>query len=235
MRAERVIVFTKAPVAGRVKTRLARAIRAERAAELYGALLADTLRAVFTPAGLAGTLACDPGPDDFLRGLARARGLSLDVQRGADLTERLVDATLRARRGGAERVLFTGADSPTLPRAFVDLALGRLRAGRDVVLGPSFDGGYTIAALGPRADPAAVFAAIPWDTDEALARTRANVERAGLRLGYVPTWYDVDVMEDLRMLRAHLETIAPDDACGAPETRRLLDVLFRREAPPRGN
>jgi len=232
---ERVIVFTKSPVPGRVKTRLARVVGSEAAARLCRALLADTLRSVFTPPGLAGTLACDPAPDDFLGGLAEDWGLALDVQRGEGLTERLVDATARAREGGAARVLFTGGDSPTLPRAFVDLALARLRAGRDVLFCPSFDGGYAIAALGPRADPAVVFEGIPWDTADALAVTRANVERAGLRTGYVPTWYDVDVMDDLRYLQGHLATIPAEAAGGAPETRRLLEEILPPERAARAN
>ena len=231
--AERVVVFTKTPEPGRVKTRLGRVLGTETATRLYRALVADTLRALFTSPGLAGTLACDPAPDGFLRGLAETWGLALDLQRGADLAERLADATLRAREGGAERVLFTGADSPTLPRALVDLALARLRGGRDVVFGPSFDGGYVLVGVGPRAAPEALFAAVPYDTDGALAATRANAERAGLRVSYVPTWYDVDVMEDLRMLRGHLATLPPEAAGGAPETRRLLGEIFgAKEAGP---
>jgi len=223
---ERVIVFTKAPVVGRVKTRLARALGPEEATRVYCALLSDTLRAIFTAPGLAGTITCDPGPDVFLEKLAAIWRLDLDVQRGEGLTARLEDATRRAREAGAARVIFTGADSPTLPRAYVDLALARLRDGRDVVLGPSFDGGYTLVALGPGADPAALFADVPWDTDRALAITRANVERAGLSLGFVPTWYDVDVIEDLAYLRDHLAHLAPDDPSGAPETRALIPAIF---------
>ncbi len=225
---ERVIVFTKVPVVGRVKTRLARALGPEEAARVYCALLSDTLRAIFTAPGLAGTITCDPAPDPFLQKLAATWSLDLDTQRGDDLTARLEDATLRAREAGAARLVFTGADSPTLPRAYVDLALARLRAGRDVALGPSFDGGYTIAALGPRADPAAVFADVPWDTDFVLAATRANVERAGLSLGFVPTWYDVDVIEDLAYLRDHLAHLEPGDPSGAPETRALIPEIFAR-------
>ncbi len=225
---ERVIVFTKAPVVGRVKTRLARTLGPEEAARVYCALLSDTLRAIFATPGLVGTITCDPGPDAFLQKLAATWSLDLDVQRGEDLTARLEDATLRAREAGAARVIFTGADSPTLPRAYVDLALARLRDGRDVALGPSFDGGYTIAALGPRADPAVVFADVPWDTDCVLAVTRANVEGAGLSLGFVPTWYDVDVIEDLAYLRDHLAHLAPDDPSGAPETRTLIREIFSR-------
>lgn len=230
--AERVIVFTKTPEAGRVKTRLAREVGAETAARLYRALVADTLRALFMRPGLAGTLACDPAPDGFLGALSERWNLDLDVQRGRDLGERLARATLRAREGGAERVLFTGADSPTLPRALVDHAFARLRAGRDVVFGPSFDGGYVIVALGPRADPAGLFAAVPYDTDGALAATRANAERAGLRVSYLPTWYDIDVMEDVDMLRGHLATLSPEEAGGAPECRRLIEEIMTRADSP---
>ena len=104
-----------------------------------------------------------------------------------------------------------------------------LRTGRDVVLGPSFDGGYTLVALGPAAEPGAIFTGVPWDTEGALLATRANVERAGLRLSYTPTWYDVDVIEDLRLLIGHLATLGREAACGAPETRRLLEAILPLE------
>jgi glycosyltransferase A (GT-A) superfamily protein (DUF2064 family) len=129
-------------------------------------------------------------------------------------------------------VLFAGADCPTLPRQFVDLALARLEGGADVVLGPSFDGGYTLVGLGPRAEAGAVFADVPWDSERALAATRANIERCGLRIAFVPTWYDVDDAADLAYLEGHLALLDPGAASGAPETRRALREI--RKAPPAG-
>ncbi len=219
---ERVVVFSKTPVPGRVKTRLAADLGAEGAARLYRAFLGDTLRALFTAPGRCGTLACDPAPDDFMRRLAASWRLDVETQEGANLTERCVNAARVARAGGAERVLFVGADCPTLPRQFIDLAFARLEGGADVVLGPSFDGGYTLAGLGPRADAGAVFADIPWDTERALAATRANIEQCGLRIAFVPTWYDVDDPADLAYLEGHLALLDPAAASGAPETRRAL-------------
>ncbi len=224
----RVVVFAKAPVPGQVKTRLAAKLGTDAATRIYRALVADTLRSVFTAPGLAGTLACAPGPDGFLSDLAARRGLDLDSQRGPGLFERLCDATHAARAKGAGRVLFIGSDTPTLPRAFIDHALERAAAGVDVVFGPSDDGGYTLVALGPRVEPEVLFRDVPWDNDRALAVTRANAERAGWRVAYVPTWYDVDDSADLEYLRGHLAFLDPVDPGGAPETRQVLAGLPRR-------
>jgi rSAM/selenodomain-associated transferase 1 len=232
---ERIVVFSKTPVPGRVKTRLAGDLGTEGAARIYRAFLADTLRALFTDPGRCGTLACDPAPDDFMRRLAASWRLDLERQEGADLTERCVNALLAARARGAERVLFAGADCPTLPRRFIDLAFTRLEGGADVVLGPSFDGGYTLSGLGPRAEAGVVFADVPWDTERALAATRANIERSGLRIAFVPTWYDVDDPAGLAYLEGHLALLDPSSASGAPETRRALrEIRGGGSAPPGG-
>jgi rSAM/selenodomain-associated transferase 1 len=220
----RVIVFAKAAVPGEVKTRLARTLGDDAAARLYRAFLSDTLRSIFTAPGLAGTLACAPAPDAHLASLAGRWNLALDAQRGEGLHARLCDATRAARAKGARDVLFIGSDTPTLPRAFVDSALARL--GRaDVVFGPSFDGGYTLVALGPAAEPEALFRDVPWDSDRALAATRANAERAGRRVAFVPAWYDIDEPADLAYLRGHLTHLDPAGPGGAPETRGVLRDL----------
>jgi glycosyltransferase A (GT-A) superfamily protein (DUF2064 family) len=243
---ERVVVFAKAPIPGEVKTRLARTLGDAAAVRLYRAFLSDTLRSIFTAPGLSGTLACAPAPDAFLTALARRWSLDLDAQRGEGLYARLCDATRAARTKGARDVLFIGSDTPTLPRAFVDSALARLgrppevsramgaradfndRSGTkpaDVVFGPSFDGGYALVALGPRADPAALFRDVPWDSDRALAATRANAERAGLSVAFVPAWYDIDEPGDVAYLRGHLTRLDPALPGGAPETRAVLRDL----------
>ncbi len=222
---DRVVVFARAPVAGRVKTRLARRFGPEGAALLYRAFVHDTLRALFTTPGIPGTLACDPEPDEFLRAAAAAWRLDLESQQGADIGERMCHAAAFARLRGAARVLFTGTDVPTIPRALVDLALGRLGGRRSIVFGPSFDGGYVLVALGPDADPAAIFAGVPWDSPEALAVTRANAARSGHRVAFVPTWYDIDEPADLDFLREHLAFLDPAGPSGAPETRKVLASL----------
>jgi rSAM/selenodomain-associated transferase 1 len=222
---DHIVVFARAPVVGRVKTRLARRIGPERAALLYRAFVLDTLRALFAASAIPGTLACDPEPDEFLREAAAAWRLDVEPQRGTDIGERMCHAAALARSRGAARVLLIGTDIPTIPRALVHRALERLEEGRSVVLGPSFDGGYVLAALGPQADAAAVFAGVPWDGPEALAVTRENAARSGHRVAFVPTWYDIDEPADLDYLREHLAFLDPDDPSGAPQTRRLLASL----------
>ena len=224
----RVVAIAKAAIPGRVKTRLATRLGVDAATRIYRALVSDTLRSIFSAPGLAGTLTCAPAPDVFLSDLAAAWRLDLDSQRGPGLFERLCDATRAARSRGAARVLFIGGDTPTLPRAFVDRALARVATSADVAFGPSDDGGCALVALGPRVDPDVLFREVPWDGDRALAAMRGNAERAGWRVAFVPTWYDIDEPEDLDYLRGHLAHLDPADPGGAPETRRVLAALPRR-------
>ena len=92
-----LLVFAKAPVPGAVKTRLAAAIGAERAARVYSDLLATTLpmrtrrgaRVSSSRIELWATPDCDA---PFLRGIASAFGASRHRQGEGDLGARMAHA-----------------------------------------------------------------------------------------------------------------------------------------------
>ncbi len=204
-----VALFAKAPVAGRVKTRLIPALGAEGACALYRAMVDDTLDS------LAGT-SC--AVEIWFAGERWSRrGLPAFAQRGGDLGQRMRGAFAAMLRR-SDAALIVGADVPTLPRRCLRAALAHLERG-DAVLGPAADGGYYL--IGSREVPR--FEAVRWSTSHALADTRRTVNARLLE-----PWYDVDRPEDLRLLRAHLE-LWPR---AAPHTARALG-LWREAAPNR--
>jgi len=229
MSSPAVIVMCKAPREGEAKTRLAPEISAGGAAALAGCFFGDACAAAagvarelfvaYAPADGRATLEELLRDDDFA---ARVRWLE---QRGHDLGERLTAAVARAFGAGCGPVVVIGADSPTLPPAYVARALAGLRSDEaDAALGPAEDGGYYLVGL---ARPSAeLFRGIPWSTPRAYAETAANAARLGLRLLELPPWYDVDTPADLRRLRAELSA---DDGARrlAPRTYAWLT---RRES-----
>lgn len=231
MSSPAVIVMCKAPRAGESKTRLAPVLTAEGAAALAACFFVDVcagaaaegreLLVAYAPADGRAPLEELLRVDDFA---GRVRWLE---QRGRDLGERLTDAAARAFAAGCGPVVVLGADSPTLPAAYVARALEGLGAGgADAALGPAVDGGYYLVGL---ARPApALFRAVSWSTPRAYAETAANAARLGLRLLELPPWYDVDTPADLRRLRAELSTDARARR-RAPRTHAWLESVNGEE------
>ena len=79
-----VLVVAKAPVPGRVKTRLTPALTPLQAAQVAAASLADTLASVAGCGATRRTLALDGPPGDWI-----PPGFTVIPQRGESLNERL--------------------------------------------------------------------------------------------------------------------------------------------------
>ena len=186
-----MILFAKAPVPGRVKTRLAAAIGAEPAAELYGAFVADTL------AKLAGfkDLADNELHTDIPTDAWIDSGVTRDLQGAGGLELKLLHALARAIGAGRPQAMVLGSDSPTLPPGHIQRLLD---SAADVALGPSDDGGYY--AIACRRVHSAMFAGVEWSTPHVLEQTERAARAAGLSVDRGDLWYDVDGPEDLARL-----------------------------------
>ncbi len=181
-----LVVLAKAPVPGRVKTRLCPPCTPRDAARIAAAALADTVDTVgATPAArrslvLDGRYAVPPG----------WRRLP---QRGGDLAERLCHAFYDTALPGVPTVL-VGMDTPQLTADGLTAAV-RLLDTVDAVLGPAADGGWW--GLGLR-EPrhAEVLRDVPTSTGRTGARTLAALRGRGLRVGLLPVLRDVDTAAD---------------------------------------
>jgi rSAM/selenodomain-associated transferase 1 len=194
-----IVVFARAPIPGRTKTRLAASIGADAAAGLAAAFLADTWRMVGEVGGARRVLAAA----GERAALTRIVGQDAEVwpQGTGDLGARLGRIL---RRALAERppVIALGADSPGLP---VDRLHAAVRAlARDpAVIGPADDGGFYL--LGLRRCARDLFDGVPWGTDRAGAAMVERLVARGCRPAQLPGWFDVDRPDDLVRLRRGLE------------------------------
>lgn len=189
-----MIVFSRAPVAGRVKTRLAAALGAARAARLHERL---TLASVHTAlAARCGPveLHATPGHTWF-----KQIGVPVKLQKGRDLGERMAHATRAALRR-APFVLLIGSDCPELAPRELRRAARWLAGGTPVVLAPAHDGGYALVGLARPAD--FLFRHMPWGSERVYAETAARLESRGWRLRALAPVGDIDRPEDLARLRA---------------------------------
>lgn len=190
-----IALFAKAPRAGRVKTRLYGVLTPEDAAALQQAFVLDVwnrLRELAAAVYLYSDIAWKPYQE--LAGPESAR-----LQRGDDLGDKMFHCFQELARRGHERVLIVGSDSPTLPGGYLRNGLEMLETA-DAILGPAEDGGYY--AVGCRRGHPDMFQGVTWSSAETRQRTEAAFRRAGLSVRFLPNWYDVDTVEDLRRLAA---------------------------------
>jgi hypothetical protein len=218
--------MTKAPQAGRVKTRLVPPLTPDDAAELNKCFLRDTAGgissvttdndasgiAVYTPIGTESTYG-DILPDDF----------TLLLQRGVGFGERLYFAAEDLFKCGFESVCLIDSDSPTVPAKNFSKAVAALRTHGDrIVLGPCDDGGYYLIGLKNRHRE--LFEQIDWSTERVLEQTRRCAGEIDLEVELLPSGYDVDDAESLRRLCSELlRDDSPTDL--APHTRRFVREL----------
>ena len=151
-------------------------------------------------------------------------------QRGADFGTRLASAAAHAAAQNFSPLVIIGTDSPTLPPAFIEMAISALtQRAADITLGPTEDGGYYLIGLREEA-PRELFRGVSWSTPLVYRQTAANAARLRLRLLPLPPWYDVDTPADLRRLRHELATDEEAPA-RAPATHRWL-LTHGPTAPP---
>lgn len=187
-----LLIFTKNPVLGKVKTRLAATVGDAEALRIYQLLLEKTRRAALdVEAGRWLFYSDFLEPDDDWPETYFQKKL----QTGHDLGERMENAFRQAFASGAGKVVIIGCDCPDLNGVLLQEAFQRLNEA-DFVLGPATDGGYYL--LGMRQLEPALFRGIAWSTDAVRAETLKKMQAAGKTCFLLPELTDVDTEEDWR-------------------------------------
>ena len=237
-----VVLMAKAPVAGRVKTRLCPPLDPRESAALYACMLGDTADEVSTLSRVRRYLFLGPpGSTVFPRGKPFS-AYERFPQRGRDLGDRMRDAAATAFRRGARRVVIVGADCPSLSAGTVRRAFRELSTGASVVFGPSADGGYYLVGLSSPDER--LFQGFRWSTAEVLRNAAARCRILSAPFSFLSPGRDVDTGEDLLALRVWARTHSRP-AC--PRTRGWITGFFgpggggfpgsraRTPGPPRGS
>ncbi len=219
-------VMAKAPVPGRVKTRLSPPLTPEQAAGLNAAFLRDTLENLHAAAeecGAACVVSYTPvGEEQRFVGLLPESTL-LVAQRGESFGERLLFTIQDQLACGFGAVCVIDSDSPTVPTDEFTRAARALAPNEPecAVLGRSDDGGYYL--LGVRAAHARLFEEITWSTEVVGEQTAERARELDLPLIELARWYDVDDAATLARLRTELRAGGP--GYPAPHTRAFVREL----------
>ncbi|WP_046508611.1 TIGR04282 family arsenosugar biosynthesis glycosyltransferase [Streptomyces odonnellii] len=196
-----MLVVAKAPVAGRVKTRLTPPFSAEEAARLAEASLVDTLYAVLAAPVRRRVLVLEGAPGAWL-----PAGIEVVPQTTGGLDERLA-AAFGLCDGPA---VLVGMDTPQLTPELLAPALAPdAWDGCDAWFGPAVDGGFW--ALGLAVPDPALLCGVPMSVPETGAVQRGRLTEAGLAVRDLPPLRDVDTAHDAALVAAE----APDSRFAA--------------------
>ena len=217
-----LVLFARAPRAGRVKSRLAAVLGETAALEIYLAFLKDSIEMVrrVSPGGIRPAIAWAGAEGPVSEIEEMLAGFEVLDQEGDDLGQKMSNTFADLLSRGHDRVVIIGSDTPSLPLEHLYKAFDLLRD-RDLVIGPATDGGYYL--IGARAVYPEIFRDIPWGTARVLEETIALLRIYGIPRVLLPKWEDVDTIEDLERLRSSLAGLDPAD----PAARHTRQVLSR--------
>jgi len=193
----RILVFARAPVPGRAKTRLIPVLGARGAAELHRRLVQRTVTTAVRSRLAPVELWCAPDCSHPALVEMAALGVALHPQTGADLGERMQNA-LDSALARADRAVLVGSDCPAMTGGYLAQALAAL-ARHDAVIGPAEDGGYVLA--GTRIRRMVLGRGVAWGTPRVLEQTRSLFRAQGVDWCELPRLWDVDREGDLERLR----------------------------------
>ena len=187
-----LLVFLKNPQPGQVKTRLAAAIGADRAASLYREWIGQVLRQLQPVRGMVRLVGYFEGGQ--FETFAAWHDL-VDLWRPqpeGHLGTRLEHGFQRAHRD-AGPVLAIGTDCLEIDAGLVLDALAALESS-DVVLGPAADGGYYL--IGTSRHLPGLFDEIRWSSPHASADQLARCRLHGWSTALLAQRGDIDTLED---------------------------------------
>lgn len=221
-----LVVMAKAPKPGMVKTRLMESLPSPAVTALYRCLLEDTLALAMSLTRVEVAVMC-PAHDQ--EELAHLFGNTVQVvaQEGEGLAAGLTSVFLHFTAAGRQHVSAFNSDSPHLAPSVLDNAF-EILATRDVVVGPTYDGGYYL--VGAKTAYPSLFEGDGMGTKSALDRLMTRAEVLELSTGFTEPFYDIDVADDLILLARELwlaPAKAPRTAGWFDEWRQAVAQLSR--------
>ncbi len=184
------MIFTKNPVAGKVKTRLAKDLGNEKALEVYEFLLKHSHR-VTAPLDLKKQVLYSNNVTE--NDLWSEGGFIKELQAEGDLGEKMMAAFKNAFARGFKKVIIIGSDLYDISTGEIETAFRELEQ-NEYVIGPAEDGGYYL--LGMKSVNAALFTNKTWSTPSVFTETIKDMQSSSIKV--LPVKNDIDTLDDLK-------------------------------------
>ena len=188
-----LICFIKAPIEGRVKTRLAKRIGDKRALELYEGFV-EHLLSLSLPLFTERFIAYDT-PNITLPLPAYLKEEKLFFQEGEALGEKMAHAFEYLFAKGYKKVILVGSDIPEINARIIDDAFNALSA-NDAILSPTLDGGYYLIGFNAHTFTKEAFEEVDYSQNNVFKQTKARLKTHLIAEG--KKLRDIDTLEDLK-------------------------------------
>ncbi|MDH5601441.1 MAG: TIGR04282 family arsenosugar biosynthesis glycosyltransferase [Gammaproteobacteria bacterium] len=190
----KLLIFTRSPVLGEVKTRLQPEFTLQQSLELHKKMMLNTLALSEKLDDLDIELCCAPNRNTlFFLECENQFPVSLSNQQGDELGERMA-FSLSVALQTYDKVIIIGTDCPAMDTHYIGQAVNALDK-VDAVIGPAADGGYVL--LGLRRFSPALFAGFNWGSDTVLVQTREVLKKLNWSFEELAIMHDIDRPEDL--------------------------------------
>lgn len=184
-----LLIFTRNPELGKVKSRLAQGVGEENALEIYKTLLAHT-RAITSQ--ISCTRRVGYSVKVRKNDLWDTTTFDKFAQEGQHLGERMGNAFKQGFEEGYQHIIIVGSDLFDLKTTHIEEAFTALDT-KDTVIGPAKDGGYYL--LGMTQYISAVFKHKQWGTETVYKDTLTDLETYTIHT--LETLNDIDYASDL--------------------------------------
>jgi len=187
-----LLIFVKNAINGHVKTRLAADLGDKRALGIYRKMLLQTL---------SEAAEADASKEVWYSSFIEKKGnvneklFHKKLQQGENLGERMKFAFNNAFKNGYKKVVIIGSDCPEITSDLLNDAF-RLLESKDVVIGPSEDGGYYL--LGKSLFEPSLFDRVEWSSPKVLQQTLEKIKKKSLSVALLHPLNDIDTIEDLK-------------------------------------
>jgi rSAM/selenodomain-associated transferase 1 len=186
-----LMLFTRNPELGKVKSRLAKDIGEVKALAIYKELLKHTHK-----------ISKNKSADTWLyysekidkNDLWETSDCQKKIQKGSNLGAKMATAFKEGFAAGYEKIIIIGSDIYDLQEKHIVLAFEQLLR-YDTVLGPAEDGGYYL--FGMNFFIKEVFENKSWGTETVLKETVLDLEEK-YTLSFLEVLNDIDVISDIK-------------------------------------
>ncbi len=194
-----VQVFFKAPIEGKVKTRLIPKVGLLNSVIIHTRLCEQVIQCVASYAGKNEDVAVQFWVDldtrhEFVQEHAARYGIDVFQQKGSDLGERMQFA-MESGLMTADQVVIVGGDCFSLCDQYLALAFDVLE-NKDMVFGPADDGGYIL--IGSHGLDNGFFKDVQWGESTVLASSIDCANHSGKTYGLLEERWDIDTWDDIQ-------------------------------------
>jgi len=192
-----IIIFTKFPVEGKVKTRLAKNMGNKFAVSLYKVCAEHTFKELVKVKETGSELFLFCSEENEIEQVMKwvGKDFNYNSQQGNDLGLKMYNAFDTVFKRGYKKVIIIGTDTPDVSMNIVQSAISVLD-NYNVVIGPANDGGYYL--LGFKLKLIDLFSGIEWSSSSVFDDTIEKLKNSKINYFMLDELIDIDTLEDLQ-------------------------------------